>query len=91
MTNVTESEHFDKNMLFEIPLYSNNIEATRVIPSQTKILTSHILRNAAIIEESIDERILSECSPRNNEAAGEYNRIEDSLDTFQRSESFSMT
>jgi hypothetical protein len=66
ITNIAESDHFDKNMSFELPLsaLSHQIdEPTRVIPSKLK-LTSHnniLITNApAILEESIDERIVSE-------------------------------
>ena len=49
MTHITESEHFDKNMIFEVPLTSN-METTRVMLSHPKILTSHTLEKTDILE-----------------------------------------
>ena len=56
VTKISESEQFDKNMIFEVPLQTDNLDKTRVIIPKG-CFTSHN-QEEIIIDESIDERIV---------------------------------
>ena len=76
VTKTSESEQFDKNMIFEVPLQTDNLDKTRVVVPRG-CFTSHNQEDI-VIDESIDERIVE--SPQFG--GGVPNQIEDSLDTF---------
>ncbi len=56
VTKISDSEQFDKNMIFEVPLQTDNLDKTRVIIPKG-CFTSHN-QEAIVIDESIDEKIV---------------------------------